>query len=102
MRKTAPKPGSGFECMDGHLNTNAASIGMATLYGARLCHFDLLRPIQRLAERFHKWTELDSHKLHRMMQYINATADHKQYAFIGDDWNELELAFFVCRRGLGV
>ena len=94
-RKTAPKPGSGFECKDGVLNTNAASIGMAALYGARLCRFDLLRPIQRLAERFHKWTELDSRKLHRMMQYINATAHYTQIAFIGDELKDCELALFV-------
>jgi hypothetical protein len=94
-RKAAPKPGSGFECKDGVLNTNAASIGMAALYGARLCRFDLLRPIQRLAERFHKWTELDSKKLHRLMQYISATANLTQIAFIGDEFKDCELALFV-------
>ena len=30
-----------------------------------------------------------------MMQYINATADLKQYAFIGDDLKDCELALFV-------
>ena len=51
--KAKPKSGSGFEDKVGELNRNAASIGMGALYGARLVRHDLLRAIQRLAEKFH-------------------------------------------------
>ena len=94
-KKAAPKPGSGFAGTEGELNRNAASVGMAALYGARLARHDLLRAIQRLAERLHKWTPLDSKKLHRLFEYINTSADHVQYAFSGDDWKDITLAYFT-------
>ena len=68
---------------------------MACLYSARLCRPDMLRAITRLAEKFHKWTPLDSRKLHRLMEYYNTTGGYKQYAFIGDKWEDLEVAVFV-------
>jgi hypothetical protein len=67
----------------------------ASIYGARLARHDLLRAIQRLAEKFHAWSPLETKKLHRLVEYINSTLDYRQYAFIGDDWSELELAIFV-------
>ncbi len=68
---------------------------MGALYGARLARHDLLRAIQRLAEKFHAWTPLETKKLHRLVEFINSTLDYRQYAFIGDDWADLELAIFV-------
>ncbi len=93
--KAKPKAGSGFEGVAGELNRNAASIGMGALYGARLARYDLLRAIQRLAEKFHAWSPLETKKLHRLVEFINSTLDYRQYAFIGDDWADLELAIFV-------
>jgi len=94
-KKSPVKPGAGFHGVEGELNRAAASIGMACLYGARLCRHDLLRAITRLAEQFHKWTPLSTRKLHRMMEYYNHTTSYKQYAFIGDLWRDLEVAVFV-------
>ena len=81
--------------MEGELNRNAASVCMAALYAGRLARFDLLRAIQRLAEIFHKWTKRHSQKLHRLMEYINSHLHHKQYGFISDPWEDLELVEFV-------
>jgi hypothetical protein len=93
--KKPPKPGSGFDAVEGELNRNAASVCMAALYAGRLARFDLLRAIQRLAEKFHKWTKRHSQKLHRLIEYINSHLHHKQYGFIGDPWEVLELVEFV-------
>ena len=93
--KKPPAAGSGFECKEGELNRNAASVCMAGLYGCRLTRFDCLRAIQRLAENFHKWTPLHSKKLHRLIEYLNSTWTYKQYGFIGDPWEELELCLWV-------
>ena len=90
-----PAPGSGLDCKEGELNRNAASVCMAGLYGCRLTRFDCLRAIQRLAENFHKWSPLHSRKLHRLIEYLNSTCDHKQYGFIGDPWKELEMCLWV-------
>ena len=93
--KQKVKAGAGFVGVEGELNRPAASIGMASLYASRLCRADILRAITRLAEQFHKWTPLSTRKLHRLMEYYNHTKSYKQYAFIGDDWSELEVAVFV-------
>ena len=89
--KSKPKPGSGFAGVEGELNRAAASVSMAALFSGRLVRFDTLRPIQRLAENFHKWTPRHSAKLHRLIEYINSTADYKQYGFIGDAWEHLKV-----------
>ena len=94
-RGKPPVHGSGFTTPTGELNRNAASVGMAALYGGRLVRFDLLRAIQRVAEKFHAWTPLETKKLRRLVEYINSSLDIRSYAFIGDPWDQLELQVFV-------
>ena len=93
--KKVPLPGSGFAVEKGELNRNAAAVNMAALYAGRLARFDVLRAIQRLAEAHHKWEPRHTKKLHRLIEYINTTLHHKQYGFIGDSWEDLEIAVFV-------
>ena len=59
----------------GALEKSASSIVMRLLYGARMCRYDMLFAIQRLASRFTKWTALQDDQLYHLMSYVETTAE---------------------------
>ena len=55
------------------------------LYGARLVRYDLLWPLCSLArEFFGRWTKACDKRLHRLMNYLNCTADVSLEPLVGD------------------
>jgi len=79
---------------DTELGPVASKILMKCLYGARMCRFDLLRPICALATKVTKWDRMCDAKLHRLMCYINSSIDVKMYGKVGDLPTDVELALF--------
>ena len=53
----------------GDLDQAAQSIVMRLLYEARMCRYDMLFAIQRLASRFTKWTTLQDKQLYQLMSW---------------------------------
>ena len=64
---TEDDPDPKGEGAKGRLGDNAASVLMKILYAARMVRFDLLKPIQMLACRIHKWTPWCDKALHRLV-----------------------------------
>ena len=79
---------------DNELGPIASKCLMKCLYGARVCRFDLLRPICALASKVTKWDRVCDAKLHRLMCYIKSTKDVMMYGKIGDYPEDLRLALF--------
>ncbi len=69
---------------DGELKHCAASILMKLLYCARMCRYDLLHPIGRLACLITKWDKHCDKMLHRLMCYVNCTLHLRQVGWVND------------------
>ena len=79
----------------GELGPIAARVLMKVLYGARMCRYDLLRAVCRLATRITKWSPADDRALHRLMSYVNSTIDLHLCGWVGDDMAEWELVLYA-------
>jgi hypothetical protein len=73
----------------------AAKILMKVLYGARMCRYDLLRPVCALAARVTKWDVDCDRKLHRLMCYINSSLSVKMIGKVGDAMDDLVLGLYA-------
>ena len=79
---------------DTALGKCACKILMKCLYGARMCRYDLLRPICALAQKITEWDRKCDAKLHRLMCYIQHSRDIKMYGKVGDSLDNVRLALF--------
>ena len=77
----------------------ASRVLMKVLYGARMCRFDLLRCVCKLATRITKWSPADDRALHRLMAYVNCTIDLQLCGWIGDRRLALVDGWILCRFG---
>ena len=68
----------------GILAPKACSILMKILYGARLARWDLLKIVQLLSSRVTNWIVACDIALHRLICYINSTADLVLSGYVGD------------------
>ncbi len=73
----------------------APHIVMKVLYAARMARYDLLRAVNRLACSFTRWDQACDRRVHRLICYISATLDVKQYGWVGDGPNDLLLALYA-------
>ena len=73
----------------------ASSVLMKVLYGARAARWDLLKAVQLLATRVTKWSRECDKALHRLMCYINCTANHCLSGFVGDGPSALRLRLYA-------
>ena len=73
----------------------AASILMKVMYAARLCRFDLLKPIASLASCITRWTRGCDRLLHRMMSYVKCSSKLRLSGYVGDKPEDLELQVFA-------
>ena len=72
-------------CKDnGELSDIASKCLMKCLYGARMCRFDLLRPICALASKVTKWSKECDRKLHRLMCFIDSSLDVRMIGKVGN------------------
>ena len=79
----------------GQLASSAARILMKVLYAARLCRYDLLRPVSFLAQRVTKWTHFCDKLLHKTMCWINSSLDLSLWGWCGDkDMGSFVLSLF--------
>ena len=75
----AVKPGGGSATSasealpDGELKHCCASVLMKLLYAARMCRYDLLHAIDRLACLITRWDSHCDRMLHRLMCYVHST-----------------------------
>ena len=80
---------------EGVLSNIALKVLMKILYVARYCRPDLLRATCSVARRVSKWTTECDRRLHRLVSYMNNTKSHKQYAYVGDAFDQCTLALFA-------
>ena len=78
----------------GQLAPIALRVLMKVLYAPRMGRYDILRARCALAKRVTKWSTACDRRLHRLMCYINATADLCLYAHVGDDLTQCRLALY--------
>ncbi len=78
----------------GVLKEHAPAVLMKILYGARVARYDLLRPVQALASKLTKWTKLCDKSLHRLVSYINQTADTCLFGWVGDSMDRVKLVLY--------
>ena len=79
----------------GALDQAASSVVMRLLYGARMCRYDMLFPIQRLASKFTKWTTLQDDQLFHLMSYVESTAKDFLCSWIGDAPQDLHFELWA-------
>ena len=63
---------------------------MKILYAARLCRFDLLRAVCRMATFVTKWTPECDRKLHRLVCYIHSSKHLRMIGWVGDKLDALQ------------
>jgi hypothetical protein len=80
---------------EGKLTNIALKVLMKILYAARYCRPDLLRATCALARRVSKWTTECDRRLHRLVSYMHLTVNHKQYAYVGDEFSQCTIALFA-------
>ena len=68
----------------GELKNVAASILMKLLYAARMCRYDLLQPIGRLACMITRWDTHCDRMLHRLMCYVQSTFHLRKVGWVGE------------------
>ena len=78
----------------GALKNVAARCVLKALYLARLARVDLLYSVNVLAREVTKWNVACDKRLHRLISYINCTADHVMTSFIGDRVEDCDLLLF--------
>ncbi len=85
----AVKPGGGSAMAsealpEGELKHCCASVLMKLLYAARMCRYDLLHAIGRLACLITRWDSHCDRMLHRLMCYVNSTLHVRKVAWVGE------------------
>ena len=90
-----PDPDPAGDKADGRLGESVASVLMKILYAARMVRFDLLKAIQALASRIHKWTSWCDKALHRLVCYIHTSADHTLVGYVGDSLSDTTLRCYA-------
>ena len=81
--------------MAGMLAPAASSVLMKIVYGARAARWDLLKAVQVLATRVTKWSRGCDRALHRLVCYIDSTADYVLRGFVGDPPEDLKLHLYA-------
>ena len=71
--ENANKTNQTKDIKEGHLKSIAARVLMKVFYAGRLARWDLLRAIGILATKITRWESWDDKRLHKLMQYVNAT-----------------------------
>ena len=79
----------------GVLQPIAASVLMQMLYGARYARPDLLRAISLLARKMTKWRPMQDIQLHRLVCYLKSTLSYRQYGWVGDTKEDLNLHLYT-------
>ena len=69
-------------------------LGRSFAYAARLCRFDLLRAVCRLAT-VTKWTSECDRKLHRLVCYVNSSKHLRMIGWVGDGLSALQPHVFA-------
>lgn len=90
-----PDP-DGDECT-GKLAKLAAPVFMKILCIARICRYDLLKPIGALTNRFTRWTKRCDKQFHRLMRYIHCLPEINLQGYIGDSPDKPWLELFGTR-----
>ncbi len=80
---------------EGRLANIALKVLMKILYAAKHCRPGLLRATCALARRVSKWTTECDRRLHRLVSYMHITKNHKQYAYVGDEFSRCTIALFA-------
>jgi hypothetical protein len=83
-----------LEANQSELSNIASKCLMKVLYGARMCRYDLLRPVCHLASQVTKWDRTCDRKLHKLMCYISSTLDVRMVGKVGDSKESLRAAIF--------
>jgi hypothetical protein len=78
----------------GVLSSIASKVLMKVLYGARMCRYDLLRPVCALASKVTKWDKTCDRKLHKLICYINSTLDMRMIGKVGNTKESINCALF--------
>ena len=68
---------------------------MKSLYAARLCRPDLLKPINELAKSVTKWTRNRDKQLWQFMCYIYTTRHYELQGVVGNKKEEVRLELNV-------
>ena len=79
-----PDPDPAGENADGRLGDKAASVLMKILYAARMVRFDLLKAIQALACRIHRWTSWCDKALCRLVCYLYSSDSDVLKGYVAD------------------
>jgi hypothetical protein len=69
---------------EGELKHCCASVLMKLLYAARMCRYDLLHPIGRLAGMITRWDPHCDKMLHRLMCYVHGTYHVRKVGWVGE------------------
>jgi hypothetical protein len=80
---------------EGELKHVAARILMKVLYCARMCRYDLLHAIGRLACRITPWDVSCDRALHRLMCYIHSTHHIREVGWVGDSAEDVSIHLFA-------
>ena len=72
------------------LGERAMRILMKLLYAARLARYDLQRAINALGSYVHKWNQECEDDLYRLMSYVNSALKIRQYAWVGDNPEDID------------
>ena len=79
----------------GALAPQAASILLSLLYAARICRFDFLRSINKLARKITKWTKKEDALLHHLMAYVHQSKHHMMIGWVGDSMGGSSIGLFA-------
>ena len=58
---------------------------MRILYAARVCQFNLLRPVCMLAQRIATWDAVCDRRLNQLVPCIQSSLDRRLVGYVGDD-----------------
>ena len=81
--------------VNGVLSPHASQILMKVLYGARMGRMDLLRATNRLARMVTKWSKECDRRLHKLMAYLEYSADWEMVGYVGDPPEDLNVDLFA-------
>ncbi len=70
--------------LEGELKGCCASVLMKRLYAARMCRYDLLHAIGRLAGMITRWDTHCDKMLHRLMRYVHSTYHVRKVGWVGE------------------
>ena len=79
----------------GTLEPVASRIVLKILYTSRMGRPDTLWSVNTLARQVTKWNRGCDKRLHKLIEYLNSTAEWGQACYVGDHASECWLALFV-------